>query len=222
MADKKKPGQKSVGTICSVNALLTLILLDGSLTPAWEPLLDKPTDDDLGGHPQKVHEIFEDDEDFGQRALAVGSGEALVMVLEGLTGQAEVYRLADGTVILAEPPRAWWDDEDNYGENAAAVQAMFAEAIAPPARSAKKVGKVEVMSGKLVVFDVHADLAPLAKALKKKAEPRDVKPLGSRKGGVVVTLPAGTYAVRRREFERKWAEDQLLAVAYIVPESRGT
>jgi hypothetical protein len=177
----------------------------------------RPKGDDLGGHPQKVHEFYEKDEEFDHAMLKVGKGKAFVMVLEGQTGEAEVYRLADGTVILAEPPRVWWEEDDAYAKKAVDIAEMFGEAIAPPASSAKKIGSLEVTSGKLVAFYVHADLRPAAKTLKKTAVPGSVKAFGDDEGGVVIALKPGSYVVRRREVTRKWAKDQPLVVAYIVP-----
>lgn len=61
MPRSTKAGFDSAGTICAVDGALTLVLLDGGLTPAWEPLLDEPTDDAVGGHPQQVIEMLEAD-----------------------------------------------------------------------------------------------------------------------------------------------------------------
>lgn len=212
----KATGLKPLGSFAAVNSLLTPVLLDGSFTTAWEPLLDEPEDDDLGGHPQKIHDFYDDD-DFTHGTLKVGKGKALVVTLEGQTGEAEVYRLDDGTILFAEPPRSWWNDEDNYGSKKADVEALFTEAIAPPGKSAKKVGKLELPTGKLVAFDGHADLKPVAKTLKTKAALGDVSAFGRDDGGVVITLKSGTYVVRRRVLERKWARDQPLVIVTVTP-----
>ncbi|NOU31451.1 MAG: hypothetical protein HOO96_26430 [Polyangiaceae bacterium] len=218
MASKKtNAGQKPVGNIASINASLMLVLLDGALVPAWEPLDPDPEGDDIGGHPQKVVDFLDDDDDFVSGPLKVGKGKALVLSLEAQTGEAEVYRLANGTVALVEPPRSWWDDADNYGKKRVDVAALFDEALAGPGKGAKKAGKVDVPSGKLVTFDSNVDVAPASKVLKKALKEGDVKAFGEDEGGVVIALAPGTYAVRRQVFERKWAEDQPLVVAYLEP-----
>ncbi len=216
MATKKEQcGIRPSGTITSINASLMLVLLDGGLASSWEPLDDDTDADDVGGHPQKVIDFLDEDDDFTHGTLKVGAGKALVLALEGETGEAEVYRLASGAIALVEPPRAWWDDADNYGAKRAEVQALFDEALAGPGKNAKKAGKVEVPSGKLVTFDSNVDVAPASKVLKKPSQDGEVRSFGEDDGGVVITVSPGTYAARRQVFERKWAEDQALVVAYL-------
>ncbi len=179
MAGKKThAGHKPVGTIASINASLILVLLDGALVPSWEPLDPDNDGDDIGGHPQKVVDFLEDDDDFVSGPLKVGKGKALVLSLEAQTGEAELYRLPNGVIALVEPPRAWWDDADNSGKQRGEVAASFAEALAGPGKGAKKAGKVDVPSGKLVTFDANADVAPASKVLKKAPKEGDVKAFG--------------------------------------------
>lgn len=210
--------EKPLATIAAVNASLELVLLDASLVESWEPLDEDTEGDDIGGHPQKVIDLLEEDEDFVAGPLSVGEGKALVLTLEGATGEAEVRRLGDGTLALVEPPREWWDDADNFGKRKADVAALFEDVLgpAPKGGNEKKVGKVAVRSGKVVVFDSNADLGDVAKAAKKAAEGK-VVPFGEDDAGVVIGLAAGEYVVARRVVTPKWAEDSSLVVAYLRP-----
>ncbi|MBX3206168.1 MAG: hypothetical protein KF764_13945 [Labilithrix sp.] len=209
---------KPLATIASVNACLELVLLDADLVESWEPLDEDSDGEDIGGHPQKVIELHEEDDDFVAGPLTVGSGAALVLTLEGATGEAEVRRLGDGTLALLEPPREWWDDADNFGKRKADVAALFEDALgpAPKAGKEKQVGKVSVRSTKLVVFDSNADMGGVAKAAKKATEGK-VVPFGEDDAGVVLGLTAGEYVVARRVIEPKWADGSTLVVAYLRP-----
>lgn len=209
---------KPLATIAAVNASLELVLLDADLLPAWEPLDEDTDGEDLGGHPQKVVEMLEEDEEFVSGPLAVGKGKALVLTLEGATGEAEIRQLADGTFAFVEPPRSWWDDEDNFGDKASEVKALFEDVLgpAPKAGKEKKVGKVSVRSGKLVAFDANADVAPAENAAKKVSEGKVVE-VGRDDGGVVLGVPPGEYIVARRVVTPKWSDDQPLVVAFLRP-----
>ena len=215
MTTTKRGGLAPAGTVCAVNASLTLVFLDAGATGAWEPVHDDPDDDELGGHPQKVNEFYQADDDFTHGALKVGSGKAFVLRLEGETGEAEIYRIEHGALAFVEPPRAWWDDEDNYGTRGDDVAALFAEALGAPLSAAKKVGKIDVPSGKLVAFDSNGALRPVKTALAKPVGVGAVVPIGRDHAGVVVGVQRGAYVVRRRVFERKWAKRQKLVVAYV-------
>jgi len=215
MADKKKQ-DKPLGTLESVNGSLTLVLLDADAASDWEPLDEDTDGDDLGGHPQNVVDLLEAREDFVSSALKVGARKATVLMLEGNTGEAEVYRLADGTLMLAEPPRDWWDDEDNYGGRQGEVAALFAEARAS-SKPSVSVGKVQVSSGVLVAFDSNADIGKVGKAREKLTGHGDVKKVGRDGAALALAVSPGTYAVRRRVLERKWAKGSPLVVAYLVP-----
>lgn len=207
---------KPIATISAVNASLELVLLDAELMSAWEPLDEDPDADDLGGHPQKIIEMLDEDDDFVAGPLTVGKGKALVLTLEGATGEAEVRRLADGTLAFVEPPREWWDDPDNYGKRKADVAALFEDVLgsAPRVGKEKKVGDVSVRSGKLVVFDANAEVKGVAKATKKVAD-GGVATFGE--GGVVFGVTPGKYVVARRVVAPRWADDQPLVVAYLRP-----
>ncbi len=209
---------KPLATIAAVNASLELVLLDATYASAWEPLDDDPDAEDLGGHPQKVVEMLEEDEDFIAGPLTVGKGKALVLTLEGATGEAEVKQLGDGSFALLEPPREWWDDPDNYGSCKSDVAALFDDVLgdAPKLGKEKTVGTVSVPSGKLLAFDACADLSGLASATKRAAEGKCVK-LGRDGAGVVLGLPEGAYVVSRRVIKPKWATDQPLVVATLRP-----
>lgn len=212
MATAKKP----LGSFVSINASVMPVFLDAKLLDAWEPLDPDSDGDDIGGHPQKIIDLLDDDEDFTHATLKVGKGAAAVVSLEGQTGEAEVYRVED-TLLVVEPPRSWWDDEDNYGKKAKHVEALFTEALTS-APSGKAVAKVAVPSGKLVLFDSNADLEDAAKvvAKTKSAKAFDVKPFGDDDGGLIVTLEPGDYSIVRKVFEPKWAKDQPLVVAYVT------
>ncbi|QSQ17569.1 hypothetical protein [Myxococcus landrumensis] len=207
--------EKPLGKLSSINALLTLVLLDSEQIPHWEPLDEEPEGDDMGGHPQKVTELLED-EDFVSAELKVGKGKALVLNLEGMTGEAEIRRLEDGTLALLEPPRDWWDDEDNYGERKDEVAQLFADALgsAPKVGKEKRAGRILVPSGKLVVFDSNESLESASKAA-KKSTPEKVVGFGENDGGVVLGLTPGPYVLWRRVIEPPWADDQPLVVAYL-------
>lgn len=207
--------EKPLGKISSINALLTLVLLDSEQIPQWEPLDEEPDGDDIGGHPQKVTELYED-EDFVSAELEVGKGKALVLSLEGVTGEAEIRALEDGTLALIEPPRDWWDDEDNYGERKDEVAQLFSDALssAPKAGKEKRAGKILISSGKLVVFDSNENLESASKAAKKTTNEKVVG-FGENDGGVVLGLAPGQYVIWRRVIEPEWADDQRLVIAYL-------
>ncbi|MCE9672629.1 hypothetical protein LY474_32960 [Myxococcus stipitatus] len=204
-----------LGKICAVNASLSLILLDSEQIPEWEPMDEDPEGDDLGGHPQKVIELYED-EDFVSAELDVGKGKALALNLEGMTGEAELRRLEDGSLALLEPPWDWWTDEDNYGERKDEVARLFKDALsgAPKAGKEKRAGKVLVSSGKLVVFDSNESLESASKAAKKATNGKVVG-FGDNDGGIVLGLTPGQYVIWRRVIEPKWADDQPLVIAYL-------
>ncbi|WP_223643695.1 hypothetical protein [Corallococcus sp. EGB] len=207
--------EKPLGTISSINALLTLVLLDSEQISQWEPLDEEPEGDDIGGHPQKVTELLED-EDFVSAELEVGNGKALVLSLEGVTGEAEIRRLEDGTLALIEPPRDWWDDEDNYGGRKDEVAQLFTDALSstPKVGKEKRAGTILVSSGKLVVFDSNESLESASKAAKKTTNEKVVG-FGENDGGVVLGLAPGQYVIWRRVIEPKWADDQRLVIAYL-------
>jgi upstream activation factor subunit UAF30 len=217
MASVKAVPRTSVASVCAMNGALTLVLLDGALANEWQPLLDEPEDDDLGGHPQKVVELLEADAKFTSGTLKVGAGRALVLSLEGISGEAEVYRLPDGALVLAEPSRAWWNEDDNFGKNAGGVESMFAEALEAPPEDARQVSTVAVPSGKLLVFDASSDLTRANKSLKKSLAVGDVKRFGLDGDGLVLALEPGAIAVRRRVFSPRWAKRQQLVVVYLTP-----
>lgn len=203
---------KPVAQIASINASLTLVLLDAELANAWEPMDAEPDGDDVGGHPQRVIELVSNDE-VRHGALDVGAGKALVVTLEGASGMADVYKLADGTLAFVEPPRDWWEDEDNYGAKATEIGKLFDDALGGSAKTTP-IGKLSVGSGRLVAFDSNVDLAPVAR-LAKKLGAGDIKGFGDDDDGVVAAIAPGTYAVSRFETTPKWAEDQPFVVAYV-------
>lgn len=209
---------KPLATLVAVNASLELVLLDAACASAWEPADEEPDAEDLGGHPQKVVEMLEDDDDFVAGPLPVGKGKALVLTLEGATGEAEVRRLGDGTFAFLEPPREWWDDADNYGARKPDVAALFDDVLSesPTLGKEKKAGTVSVPSGRLVVFDVFAALRGIATATKKTAEGTCVK-LGRDGNAVVLGVPPGVYVINRRVVTPKWAKDQPLVIASLRP-----
>lgn len=211
-----KRSGKPIGTIESINGSLTLVLLDADAVAEWEPLDEDTDGDDLGGHPQKVVDLLEADESFIHGSLKVGASKAAVLMLEGNTGEAELYRLADGTLVFAEPPRAWWDDEDNYGSRPSDVASLFEEALQGTKPSAA-AGKVQASSGALLVFDSNADIGKAGKAREKLTGEGDLKKVGRDGAALVLALAPGTYAVRRRVLERKWAKGSPLVVAYLIP-----
>jgi hypothetical protein len=207
--------EKPLCKVSAINAFLSLVLLDSEHLPEWEPMDEEPEGDDIGGHPQKVIELYED-EDFVSAELAVGKGKALVLSLEGVTGEAEIRRLEDGTLALLEPPRDWWDDEDNHGERKDEVAQLFADALsgAPKVGKEKRAGKVLVSSGKLVVFDSNENLKSASRAAKKTTDAKVVS-FGDNDGGVVLGVTPGQYVIWRRVIAPKWADDQRLVIAYL-------
>lgn len=213
-----KVAVRPLGSVCASNGALTSVLLDSGLVPSWEPRYEGPLDDDLGGHPQRVIDLLDADARFVAAPLRVGKGgKALVLDLEGISGEAEVYHLPDGTLALVEPTLSWW--RESFPKRAADIQALFEDAFDPSAKT-KKVGSVAVPSGKLAIFDSNADLTPAEKARSALA-PGALASFGRDGDGVFVGVPRGTYAVGWRVIKPAWAKKNALVVARIGAPKRG-
>ena len=155
---------RPLGSICAVTGALTLVLLDSAQVTSWEPAFDEPLDDDLGGHPQRVIDLLDADEEFVAASLKVGKGKAMVLELEGRSGEGELYDLPSGAFALVEPTLSWW--LDNFPAKATDIQALFTDAFDAAAKTAK-TRTIAVSSRKLALFDSNADVAPAAKARAK-------------------------------------------------------
>lgn len=150
----------------------------------------------------------------------MGKGQALVLDL-GITGEVGGYWLPNGTLVLVEPTRAWWDADENFGDKGPEVAALFAEVLASPAKGAMEVGRVQVPSGKLALYDANADLRPVAKVLKDKLGNGEVRRFGRDGDGLVIALRKGAHRVRRRAIRPGWAKKHELVVVTIAPGAPG-
>lgn len=233
-----------VGTVRAINASLTLVLLDRSAAKDWK--LSLPVDGGESftpGHPAQIMEAFEaadendgdedededeedDDEDADDdagftgmhHAFQVGSVRSLALELEGATGEADVYCLADDRAVIVEPPRSWWLDEDNHGDKAKQVHATFAKVLTTALpEDAQLVDVVDVRSGALIAFDMWHRLEGLDTAASGLAGQATAE-FGDEMSGVVVTLRSGRYRVFRQIIEPRWAAVPLVA-AHLVRES---
>lgn len=202
-----------IGSIASLNASLIVAVFDASSATDWVPTKPAATKAQFTGHPAEIMRGLANGPDL--TAVDVGASSGFAFELEGKSGRLDAYRLADGTLALVAPPRAWWQ--------VAEADALFAEMLgASGLDAATEVGELELVSGKLAVVYLW---------LKKVGAARDLAATvpaggalafgdgyGDGNGGLIVDLAPGRYRLLRHEIAAPWDESQALVAMYLASE----
>lgn len=208
MAEHSKP----IGTIASLNASLTVAMFDARSATDWVPTKPAATKAQFTGTPAEIMRGLAKGEEM--TAVDVGASSGFAFELEGKSGKIDAHRLADGTLALIAPPRAWWQTAD--------ADALFDDVLgAGGVEEAHEVGELELSSGKLVIVYLW---------LKKVGAARDLAATvpsggalefgdgyGEGNGGLIVDLPPGRYRLLRHEVAAPWDADQALVAMYLAP-----
>ncbi len=210
-----------IGSIASHNASLTVAVFDARTATEW--VLSKPaaTKAQFTGHPAEIMRgLGRGDE---VTAIDVGASAGYAFELEGKSGQLEAYRLADGTLALVAPPRAWWLEAAHHADRAAEVDTLFAEVVgADGVAEAALVGELELVSGKLAAVYLWLKNVGAARDLALTVPSGGALPFGdgygSGSGGLIIDLGVGQYRLLRHEARAPWAADQPLVAMYLVRE----
>ncbi len=201
-----------IGSIASLNASLTVAIFDARSATDWVPTKPAATKAQFTGTPAEIMRGLAKGEEM--TAVDVGASSGFAFELEGKSGKIDAHRLADGTLALVAPPRAWWQD--------AQADALFAEILGGSGvEEATEVGELELPSGKLAVVYLW---------LKKVGSARDLAVTvpsggalefgdgyGEGSGGLIVDLPPGRYRLLRHEVTAPWDADQALVAMYLAP-----
>ena len=207
---------RPIGKVASINASLTVALLDAALAKSWEgtdpALAAKGT---FTGHPEKILSGIKNGED--AMLFDVGGGKALALELEGQTGEWDVYRVGEKKLVFVEPPYDWFTDPSNHGDAVAEVDALFAKIVADVLpEETEEIATLAVPSGKLaVVYMWHLDV-PSASGVAETLKLGGAAEAGDENGqtGFVASLPPGKYRVLRAPVDHGELE---AVAAYVVP-----
>ncbi len=200
-----------IGTIASLNASLTVAIFDARSATDWVPTKPAATKAQFTGTPAEIMRGLAKGEEM--TAVDVGASSGFAFELEGKSGKIDAYRLADGTIALVAPPRAWWEASEADG--------LFDDVLGPGGvDEATEVGELELPSGKLAIVYLW---------LKKVGAARDLAATvpsggalafgdgyGDGNGGLIIDLAAGRYRLLRHEVAAPWDEDQALVAMYLV------
>lgn len=208
-----------IARLVSPNASLTVALFDAAMAGDWVPTKAAANKAQFTGHPAEILRGLAKGEEVA--TFDVGASAGFAFELEGTSGQLEVYRVDDATLAFVAPPRAWWLDAANHAAHAAAVEALFAAALAPAgADDATEVGELEVSAGTLAaVYMWHRKVGAAreqAASLAAGAVLTFGDGYGDGDGGLVVHVGAGTHRLCKRELAAPWDDDTMLAVMYVV------
>lgn len=201
-----------IGSIASLNASLTVAMFDARSATDWVPTKPAATKAQFTGTPAEIMRGLAKGEEM--TAVDVGASSGFAFELEGKSGKIDAHRLADGTLALVAPPRAWWPTAD--------ADALFDEVLgAGGVEEANEVGELELSSGKLAIVYLW---------LKKVGAARDLAATvpsggalefgdgyGEGNGGLIVDLPPGRYRLLRHEVAAPWDADQALVAMYLAP-----
>ncbi len=201
-----------IGSIASLNASLTVAVFDARSATDWVPTKPAATKAQFTGHPAEIMRGLAKGEEL--TAVDVGASSGFAFELEGKSGKLDAHRLADGTLVLVAPPRAWWQ--------AAEADALFDELLAQGGvDAATELGELELASGKLAVVYLW---------LKKVGAARDLAATvpsggsvefgdgyGDGNGGLIIDLPPGRYRLLRNEIAAPWDADLALVAMYLAP-----
>lgn len=177
-----------LGSINSLNASLTVAVFDARSADAWVPTKSAENKAQFTGHPAEILRGLAKGEDV--TPIDVGPSSGVAFELEGVSGQLDAYRIADG-IALVGPARAWWRDD---------ADARFAELLGA-VEDATELAEIEIESGRVTVVYLWLRRVGLAKELEVPsggaASFSDAD--GTMTGGLVIDLAAGRYSVRRHE-----------------------
>lgn len=216
------PPRAPIGSLASQNASLTVVVFDARSATDWVPTKPAATKAQFTGHPAEVMRGLGKGEEVA--AIDVGASGGYAFELEGASGRLDAYRLDDGTLVLAAPPRAWWLEAARHADRTSEVDALFAELLATPDvedGDATPVGELELTSGQLAVVYLWHKKVGAARELAATVPPGGALAFGDgygeSTGGLIVDLPPGTYQLLRGELTAPWDEDQALVAMYLVP-----
>ncbi|MDB4963572.1 MAG: hypothetical protein JWP01_3571 [Myxococcales bacterium] len=210
-----------IGSIASLNASLTIVVFDARTATDWVPTKPAATKAQFTGHPAEVMRGLSKGEEVC--AVDVGASGGFAFELEGTSGRLEAYRLADGTLALVAPPRAWWIDPAHHGDHIDEVDALFAESLSTGVDDATEAGALELSSGKLAAVYLWMKKVGAARDLAATVPSGGALEFGDGYGdgtsGLIVDLGPGSYQLRRGELAAPWDADQSLVTMYLVREN---
>jgi hypothetical protein len=211
-----------IGSIASRNASLTIAVFDARAATDWVPSKPAATKAQFTGHPAEIMRRLSQGDDV--TAIDVGASGGYAFELEGKTGQLEAYQLADHTLALVAPPRAWWLQSEDHAEHADDIDALFAAALGPAGvADADEVGDLELVSGKLAaVYIWHKKIGAardLASSLPSGGALSFGDGYGTSDSGLIIDLGPGRYRLLRRELPASWSADQAIVAMYFVRET---
>jgi hypothetical protein len=211
-----------IGSIASLNASLTIVLFDARTATDWVPTKPAATKAQFTGHPAEIMRGLSKGEELC--AVDIGASGGFAFELEGTSGRLEAYRLAEGTLALVAPPRAWWVDPANHGDHAAEIDALFEQALGTAGvDDATEVGTLELTSGKLAAVYLWMKKVGAARDLAATVPSGGALAFGDGYGdgnsGLIVDLGPGSYQLRRGEIAAPWDADRSLVVMYLVREN---
>jgi hypothetical protein len=200
-----------IGSIASLNASLIVAIFDARSATDWVPTKPAATKAQFTGHPAEIMRGLAQGPEL--TAVDVGASSGFAFELEGKSGKLEAYRLADGTLALVAPPRAWWQ--------AAEADTLFAELLGPGGvDEATEVGELELASGKLAVVYLWLKKVGAARELAATVPSGGALAFGDGygdgNGGLIVDLPPGRYRLLRHEIEAPWDATQALVAMYLA------
>lgn len=206
----------SIGTIASVNASLTIAVFDARSAADWVPTKPAATKAQFTGTPAEIMRGLAKGEEL--TAIDVGASSGFAFELEGASGRIDAYRVADDTLALMAPPRAWWIDPANHGDHETEIDALFSQTLGG-AGDATEAGELELASGKLLAVYMWMKKVGAARDLAATVPAGGALGFGDGYGensGLIVDLGPGTYAMSRAEIAAPWDADQTLVAMYFV------
>lgn len=190
---------QAIGTIRSVNASLTIALLDASFAAAWEPADPAAAKKgELTGHPEQIMAGIRRGD--AATRLDVGQGKGVAFDLEGGCGALDVYRVAEDKLVLVEPGHDWFADPDNHGDQADAIEALFSTILAGDVpEDAEELATLDVPSGTLAAMYMWHQDVRAAKTAAERLAPGLAAAVPDANGptGLVAAMRPGTYRVLR-------------------------
>ncbi len=163
-----------LGKVMSINASLLMVIADARVAASWRGAAQ----DEEGDYERLMAALSADD----HAPIHVGGAKALGLSLGVGQGIAHVYRAGEAIVLV----EGFFKD---------AKDPSFIEDVsAPPAKGAKKVGNVEVPSGKLVVTPGTDACEDVAKLSKQKLDAKTGVRCGEERSGLMIAAK-GRYDV---------------------------
>jgi len=210
-----------IGSIASLNASLTVAVFDARSATDWTPSKPAATKAQFTGHPAQILRGLSKGDDV--TPIDVGPSSGYAFELEGSSGRLDVYRIADDTLALIAPPRAWWLDAAHHADHPAEVDALFLELTGPGGvADADVVGEFDLASGKLAAVYLWHKKVGAARDLADTVPTGGALAFGDGYGtsnaGLIIDVGPGRYHLLRRELAAPWA-DQALVVMYFVREA---